>query len=401
MSGSLNDRQKMFLLAFLSELGSGLVGTGIGSILHYVIQQQFARLAPSLGQWELIWGPAYFQLDAVGPADSVMFVASSQADRQLVVAIAGTNPNSIFDWFVLDWDVGKAIRWPYGSPPADAAVAEGSWLGLQILRALKPGYGVPGTGTTLGEFLTVAMRALNQQVTLNVTGHSLGGALSPALALWLLDTQSFWDPRGLATVMSYAYAGPTTGNAAFAEYGKARLGPRFHRIANSLDLSPLGWATASLEKCKSIYAPVIPSDALVVEEINYRIQQTNLINYQQIDPGAEPLPGKINTALLSPYAPYYVSYHAQADYQHTDAYFDLLGVPQYLNYQWLIRSALRPLAVGSAAMQLYLFLMRRYLSGVSEARRSASPAWAEAAAPAGLETLRPPQAAQAPAAING
>src|SRR5262249_8685312 len=151
---------------------------------------------------------AYFQVNASGPADSVMFIASAPEDRQLVVTIAGTNPNSIFDWFVLDWDVGKVVRWPYGSHPQGAAISEGSWLGLQILRALRPGYGVPGMGTTLGEFLTLAMRDLNQTTTLIVTGHSLGGALSPALALWLQETQSFWDPRGQATVMCYSYAGP-------------------------------------------------------------------------------------------------------------------------------------------------------------------------------------------------
>lgn len=88
---------------------------------------------------------------------------------------------------------------------------------------------------------------------LSVTGHSKGGAISLAVATWLIDTQhdrgrkeQLWDMSGKSTVEAYAFAGPTPGNRAFADHAKGRLPCR--RVMNSLDIVPLAWARADLLK---------------------------------------------------------------------------------------------------------------------------------------------------------
>ncbi|MGH9905070.1 MAG: lipase family protein [Pyrinomonadaceae bacterium] len=59
---------------------------------------------------------------------------------------------------------------------------------------------------------------MNAPTPISVTGHSLGGALSPAVALWLSDTKAQWDPSGRSSLACLPSAGPTSGDQAFATY---------------------------------------------------------------------------------------------------------------------------------------------------------------------------------------
>src|SRR5262245_1838210 len=75
----------------------------------------------------------------------------------------------------------------------------------------------------------LAMRAAaGPPLEVIVTGHSKGGALAPAVALWLKDAldsgreDESWDPSRRARVRCHAFAGPTPGNEAFA----ARIGEK-------------------------------------------------------------------------------------------------------------------------------------------------------------------------------
>jgi len=180
---------------------------------------------------------------------------------------------------------------------------------------------------TLEKFLTGRFKRTGDPIAITVSGHSLGGALSPTLALWLLDTQSEWDPHGRATIDVYAYAGPTPGNARFATYIDDRFGERLHRIANPMDVVPHAWNVGDLAELKALYAPEIPRDALWDTAANVVIQATNGINYRQI--GREPvvLAGRVKTDLIWHLAPPLVNLTTQVLYQHTVAYFELLGLP--------------------------------------------------------------------------
>lgn len=356
----LNKTQKMFLLSFLSELGAGVVGPGLGPMLNYVINQELARLESHLGRWEIVWGPAVFQTNEYGLADNVMYVAGSPGFADLVVAIAGTNPNSLFDWFQLDWNIRRAVPWRSGNAPPDAVVSLGCATGLRILLDMRPAATLPGAGSKLMEFLNrVASAGPPGEKSITVVGHSLGGTLSLPLAVLLIDSQRWWDNLGRMRVDAYSFAGPTPGNESFSGYATERLGDNGHRLANSLDVSTMGWNVEDLERAKSVYAAVIPISPQVTEVLSFRQRQARHVGYVHVLPAAPPLSGRINTSILDAFKSSYENYHLQADYQHNDAYFELLNIPQFINYQWIIRAALRPLAIGVAFQRYAIYKFQR------------------------------------------
>ncbi|NER19876.1 MAG: hypothetical protein F6J96_03915, partial [Symploca sp. SIO1C2] len=151
-----------------------------------------------IGEWNLVWGPVVdntpLQTLSRTPqqlpyASNSMYVA--QKDNQYVVSIAATNGSSWFDWIVEDSFVRTQIDWEYadGSPEGlDPKIARGTWIGLNILLNMES----PGQGKLL-DFLEEAVQGPNDEVPeIIFTGISLGGALSPVLALAALDSQDTW-----------------------------------------------------------------------------------------------------------------------------------------------------------------------------------------------------------------
>jgi hypothetical protein len=163
-------------------------------------------------------------------------------------------------------------------------------------------------------------------VDVTVSGHSLGGALSPTLALWLTDTRQDWDPRSLANISVYAYAGPSPGNAEFARYVHKRLGKRLNRIFNPLDVVTHAWKVSDPAEIKALYTPDIARDAMWDKAVDFLIATTNGIPYRQIDTDAIALAGEIKQELVFPLFLPMVNLVGQVLYQHTLAYFELLGV---------------------------------------------------------------------------
>ena len=140
-------------------------------------------------------------------------------------AIAGTHPLSVYDWIFLDGAINETHEWPYApqgtpmsaTPSQRPRLAKGTWVGLSNLLLIKD----LTTSKTVVEFLHDTMSGLpaGSEAHVIVTGHSLGGALSPVMALYLHDNYKMWGSVAApATVYCYALAGPTIGNAAMAEY---------------------------------------------------------------------------------------------------------------------------------------------------------------------------------------
>lgn len=180
--------------------------------------------------WQVAWGPALFEAwDNIG-ATNTAFVAYSAKLNTYVVAIAGTNPVGANAMLFQDLDVNPAhmVAWrptvdrkhvpprliwektPH--PKSDKpALAKGTSEGVSRLYELQ-GTSIhdPDKAVTLEVFLE---SVANTSATLIFTGHSLGGALSPMLALLLYPepSKSRW-----ANVYILATAGPTPGNQALA-----------------------------------------------------------------------------------------------------------------------------------------------------------------------------------------
>ena len=318
--------QRNLLMAFLPYLGAPLTGSDVSQQAFTLVKAALESLKGPLGPWELVWGPGVFQaLPGAVPANT-MFVARHRQTREVFISIAGTNPFSAYAWLAEDFDVDQTRAWGYGEAPEGVATSKATLTGLRALQGMVPPPGIPGENRTLAEFLEAHIDEETEPVAVTVSGHSLGGALSPTLALWLLDTQQEWDHRSRAMISVYAYAGPTPGNDDFAAYIDDRFGERLHRIFNPLDVVTHAWNVADLVELKALYTPDISRDALWEKAVDFLIATTNRINYQQIDPRAVPLDGKVKKELVSRWMPPVVNLVGQVLYQHTLAYFELLGL---------------------------------------------------------------------------
>ncbi|WP_188583142.1 lipase family protein [Azorhizobium oxalatiphilum] len=188
--------------------------------------------APTAGgtpDWKVAWGPAVFEAPLNKGATNTMFAAYSAGLKTYVVAIAGTNPIGFNALLFQDLDVNPAhmkawppaqnaqdptkLTWTLLANPAKTApaLAEGTSEGLDNLFAFKAtSITSPDTPVTLQAFLKTVE---DEAATLIFTGHSLGGALSPTLALLLYPqpSASRWQ-----NVHILPTAGPTPGNEGLA-----------------------------------------------------------------------------------------------------------------------------------------------------------------------------------------
>jgi hypothetical protein len=318
--------QRNLIMAFLPNLGSPLSGSNVSQQAFKLMTLALESLQGPLGPWDLVWGPGVFQVVPRAIPANTMFVARHLQTGELFISIAGTNPFSAFAWLAEDFDVDQTRAWGYGEAPEDAATSKATLTGLRVLQGMVPPAGIPGENNTLAKFLQAHIEQEAEPVAITVSGHSLGGALSPTLALWLLDTQTEWDPYTRATISVYASAGPTPGNDAFASYIYDRLGESLHRIFNPLDVVTHAWDVADLAELKALYTPAIPREALWDQAVDFLIARTNGISYQHFDPQAVPLVGEIKKELVSRWLPPVVHLVGQVLYQHTLAYFELLGI---------------------------------------------------------------------------
>ena len=312
-----SQRQQMATLAFLSYLGGDLKGSDdeVEKVLVPCMQTALADNG-LVNDWSLVWGPAVYKFSIAELDDNMMYVVRDSANpAHLAIVVRGTNPKALDDWLAEDFDVDVQVAWEYGTPPSGAKISKGTSEGLLHLQTMTPAGG-PGQGQTLGAFLTAQSKAY-PSLQLDVTGHSLGGALAPTLALWLADTQADWG-SGSVQIQVYPLAGPTAGNLDFATYYDSRLGPRTDRLHNPYDIVPLAWNVETLGTMADLYEPVAHADDILRGLIDHLRDLVKDKGYSQIKPDAPPLPGAVNPADTD--------FFEQAEWQHHCGYQCPLGI---------------------------------------------------------------------------
>jgi Lipase (class 3) len=188
------------------------------------------------------------------------------------------------------------------------------------LRPRSPAPDPDGPERDLLSFLAAAARAQPEPLDVWVTGHSKGGALACATALWLEDTLASADPaehwdggRG-ARISCYAFAAPTPGNAAFASRVERVLGKRHHHLRNTNDVVTHAWQADELQRIPALYDPRRP----VLEPlIPFIVSRVKALDYRHAQTGVDVFAG-----LLDPERPFV----AEFVHQHLQAYLEHCGL---------------------------------------------------------------------------
>ncbi|KAF8598754.1 hypothetical protein BDV93DRAFT_547242 [Ceratobasidium sp. AG-I] len=332
------------------------------------IQKTLAAKLPSLihtninPDWQVVWGPAVWKHDkstAEQPPDNVWFVAKHPSltfeggseHCTYVVAIAATTgeDRKSYDWRYEDFAVGKVVDllgWIGGKEgitarPVSARgfdkskvwVANGTAKAVHTLANALP----TGTGqSSLAEWL----KALepNTGARLIFTGHSLGGALSPTLAVTLSKAGYLKNFEAECT-LAYPTAGASPGNDRFAHLFQDTFPPSGksgtyqvwnQNVVNSLDIVPHAWCTdksqdLNLQAINTIYGK-LPKWGLIAKlyaTVKYLciIAGLSWVTYWPINHstfhGEAPSPPKTMD-----------EFENEAEKQHTNAYAKfILGSP--------------------------------------------------------------------------
>jgi len=314
--------QLMLTFSYMSYYGFGLEGSDSENAIKIAkdVNKALKTWKPVKNKWELVWGPCAFAFKGDKFDDNLMFVVRGNEDPgKLVVAIRGTNPLSLKDWLIEDFDVVPMTKWKYGEKAKglNPKISRGTDVGLTHLQEMVATEGVPGAGLSLLQFLQEAANE-KKETEICVTGHSLGGALAPTLALWLKDIQGTEMPVN-ANISTVAFAGPSAGNEDFANYSDQRFGDQCVRIANSLDVVPYAWNTKSLSQLYFLYKPhLLFPGPILFGGFGLMIAMSFLGKYHQI---------KADTpALNGVYKPLLYNYFAQGLYQHAVGYPEIMGM---------------------------------------------------------------------------
>lgn len=321
--------QQVFALSSLSNLSGEFTGDGkkiaedMKPLLVEILGNQ--NVQDLIGTWELVWGPVVdvSPIPTIGNrAINTMFIARSAGDTpQYVVAIAGTDAKSKFDWIIEDFWVDGTVVWPYLPPdsPVSPRISDGTHFGLDKLIGMTDG-GLHGRDYLQNNAAT------QPGTNVTVTGHSLGGALSPSYALYLHDTRSQWDSAGNVTLFCQPTAGPTPGDDVFANYYDGILGANTNRVWNKYDTVPHAWEKDMLQEVPNLYAPTIEPNWEIKVFADVALFVSRKTPYTQL---LSSVPGSDSTVVPVGSGSTFEQFMKEICYQHIDAYINIFQMSEF------------------------------------------------------------------------
>jgi hypothetical protein len=266
---------------------------------------------------EISWGPVARKKWYETRSDALAYIVKNENGgpiNEYTISIRGTNPFSFSSWVFQDLDVGKLRKWAHQSPRTaskDAAVSRATDRSLGIHKKLAS-----GGNTILKWLLEVLSSAPGGRIKLNVCGHSLGGLMSTTFALYLHDELRGRKLSEKVDLNVYAFAGPTAGNAPFAEYSDSSLGAQYTCYRNPFDIATHVWVESDMTSVlPAIYEPEIGMKAFESDILEHLSGKVAKLGYAQL-PRSEAVP-----SLVVDHIPFR-DYLAQAGYQHVVPYVE-------------------------------------------------------------------------------
>ncbi|MFM0557829.1 lipase [Paraburkholderia sediminicola] len=270
-------------------------------------------------QFAIVWGPAIV-LDPNGFAANVTVVLKSAGSGEYSVVTSGTDFKSPLD-VLGDFSYGTLEPFSAYVPncPPDARISAGTNGALfKVLNTPD------SSQLKLGDFL----RTVQPSAVVNVVGHSLGGALASAIVLYLRNQSGLQTQ----TYHCQTFAGPTAGNAVFADYFNGQMRANAVRIFNTRDIVPMAWNADSILNVKTVYSDAniatldTPADLKVaVDVVSLATRPLNYTQWGTSDPSGPVTPvmqykfdGKVNTDILD--------FQIQVGYQHIYEYITCLDM---------------------------------------------------------------------------
>lgn len=284
-----NKTSVLFSLSYLSNINYGRWGSpsalqqqataAVSNVLNDSVTKHL------IGTWTPVWGPVTFTKDSVSHPDTcisdntMVLLKGNDPDNpaktMYVLSMAGTVTASVFDWIGENLVLDSMEQWPavvtgqsntgsFSAPQvtgSDSVTNTGNYISQGIGTGLNILFNIMRDGSkgTLMEFLKANIGNSADSFELAVAGHSLGGALSPCVALSLMDNQSYWNPSGNSRITCYATAGFTPGNKNFASYFSGRIGSNFHGGCNNYDVAIHMYQDSTMNMVGNLYASQAPS----------------------------------------------------------------------------------------------------------------------------------------------
>ncbi len=220
------------------------------------IEANLKSLEPVIGRYSIVWGPA-FHYSLLKKTDGMTYIVQDlNHPNEYFVSIRGTTPLTISEWLFQDFWVGSLISWktvPYEKllpppPPSPDTPAVSFGINNAMNILLKQ---INDQEIDICSFLQKQAEDSKQPITIYITGHSLGGVLSPTFALYLCE---HWPDNICKPHISiYGYAGPTAGNQPFANYSNQIIGNNCQVFENKLDVIPHAWNVNNMKEIPNLY----------------------------------------------------------------------------------------------------------------------------------------------------
>jgi hypothetical protein len=273
MATTYPNRQTMVSLSFLAYVDETVLPQPTQQQMRSDIESALPKVSPALGPWSIVWGPVSYTVPGAVYPENMMYVAklTGSAETQYGIAIRGTNGKVLLDWLLEDFDIVQTVPWSSFAPGAPGNISESTSIDLTVLLNMVDAL----TNQTLVAFLQSEIASAGSlPINLCVTGHSLGGVLASAVALYLRDAQKTWDPALKATVTTIHFAAPTAGDSDFAAHSDQQftysgtcplpnwLDPNVpvtsasfaDCVRSSYDIAPLVWNAGDMGHIEKLYS---------------------------------------------------------------------------------------------------------------------------------------------------